>query len=342
MNQKIWVLSILSIILIFICNSYSLGESASPKGKAKKEFLRVKSVEILRARFGSAPDNLGVSTPSEGNPEGPMSFTLGKDGEIYILDQINSRIQVFKDGKRIRTIPIDDKDPLDFKDIDLISENKIALLKRFYVTGREKTALYIIEANGKILNTISLEGNLIPDSGSVTEILIIKEGKFSGIWVQLDGRMVRVASLEGIATERISVPGKLSLNARRIFNMKKIGEITAVVYRSKEDSLAHWDPECIVYFNMAIVSLLGVWDDQKGRIFLGAFLEDENAKGKRNYANEVVVLSPELREMGRIRLLVQKAPHEVWRSIRVSSEGKIYQMAVDDRGVFIVRYDLVE
>ena len=90
---------------------------------------------------------------------------------------------------------------------------------------------------------------------------------------------------------------------------------------------------------MAIVHLLGVWDDQKSRIFLGAFLENGDEKGKRKYANEVVVLSPELREMGRIKLLVQKVPHEIWRYIRVSPHGHIYQMFVDKQEVVVRKYE---
>ncbi|MGB9698789.1 MAG: hypothetical protein ACPL5I_05330 [Thermodesulfobacteriota bacterium] len=330
------IILILFLFLLFFC---PFSSSPNSKQKAGKYIAKIRTIDVVRVKFGSGPDQIKVTTPSEANPEGPMSFALGTNGEIYILDQLNSRIQVFKDGKRIRTIPIKEKEAIDFKDIDFIQENKIVLLKRFYVAGCEKTSLYVIDATGNILNTIPLEGKLISDSGLVTEILVIRKGKFAGIWVIVDNRSVRIASLDGTASERISVPGKLSLNGRRIFNMKKIGDITAVIYRSQEDSLAHWDPECIVHFDMAIVHLLGVWDDQKSRIFLGAFLENGDEKGKRKYANEVVVLSPELREMGRIKLLVQKVPHEIWRYIRVSPHGHIYQMFVDKQEVVVRKYE---
>ena len=164
---------------------------------------------------------------------------------------------------------------------------------------------------------------------------IVREGKFSGIWVELEQRSVRVASLDGKSIERISVPGKLSLNGRRLFRAEKIGDTTAVIYRSEEDNLSKWEPERTVYFEVEIVHLLGLWDDQNGRTYLGAFLEDQS-----NTFNTIVVLSPEGKELRRLKLFVQKMPHEIYHSVRVSPDGHIFQMALNDRGVFVRRYDL--
>ena len=311
-------------------------ESTNPKQRVGKDRGQVSAVEVVRAQFGSGPDHIGVTTPPEANPEGPMSFALGRDGEIYILDQINSRIQVFKSGKRVRTIPISIKESVEFKDIALTPDSKIVLLGRFYVKGHEKASIYIIDSSGKILNVISLEDrSLVPDSGEVTEMQIVREGKFSGIWVELEQRSVRVASLDGKSIERISVPGKLSLNGRRLFRAEKIGDTTAVIYRSEEDNLSKWEPERTVYFEVEIVHLLGLWDDQNGRTYLGAFLEDQS-----NTFNTIVVLSPEGKELRRLKLFVQKMPHEIYHSVRVSPDGHIFQMALNDPGVFVRRYDL--
>lgn len=54
------------------------------------------AVDVVRARCGSGPEELGITTPQEANPEGPMSFAPGSKGEIYVLAQINLRIQVFR------------------------------------------------------------------------------------------------------------------------------------------------------------------------------------------------------------------------------------------------------
>lgn|GEM_PF-3474328 len=57
---------------------------------------------------------------------------------------------------------------------------------------------------------------------------------------------------------------------------------------------------------MPIVHILGIWEDKEGKIYFGAFLSERNEKGKYKYANEIVVLSQELNELGRFRINVQK------------------------------------
>lgn len=64
----------------------------------RENFIKVKVSEIVRAKFESGPDNIEILTPSEANPEGPMSFALGSGGEIYILgtEEIGSGLQLCK------------------------------------------------------------------------------------------------------------------------------------------------------------------------------------------------------------------------------------------------------
>ncbi len=317
---------------IFICGlSFLNGADSS---NLKKDLIKVEEEEILRAQFGSGSDQIGALTPSEANPEGPMSFALGKDEEIYILDQINSRIQVFKDGKRINSIRL--KKDIRYKDIALTPDNKIILLESSFETGYEKTSIHILDSNGKTINVIRLEdGSLLPNSGEVRGIQIVNEGKFSGIWADLCERSVRVASLKGESVQRWGLPGKLSLNGRRVFYAKRLGDITAVIYLSEKDSLSRWEPEIMVYFENFLDQFLGIWVDQKERIYFGVLLEKD-----KSLIPIMVIFSPEGKELGRLKLFVQKMPHEIWQSIRVSPEGNIFQMGLDEKGVFIRKYTL--
>lgn len=319
---------------IFVC-LFSFLDSAE-SSDIKRDLIKVKEVEIVRVRFGSGADEIGVKTPSEANPEGPMSFALGKDEEIYILDQVNSRIQVFKDGKRMNSIPL--KKEIRFKDIALTPDNKIVLLESFYKEGEERTSIHILDANGKTINVIPLEdGRLIPNSGEVNGIQIVNEGRFSGIWADLWERSVRVASLKGESVERWGVPGKLSLNGRRVFYAKRLGDTTAVIYLSEKDSPSQWKPDIMVHFENLLEGILGIWVDQRERLYLGVLLE----KGE-SLESFMVVFSPEGKELGYLKLFVQEMPHEIWPSIRVSPEGNIFQMALDEKGVFVRKYTITE
>jgi len=322
-NKSVFrVIFIVVIVLLFITTLYS-GE--------KKEGLSVEIFEILRAKIGSGPDEIGAIMPPEANPEGPMSFALSKDGEIYILDQINYRIQVFKDKKRIRTIPVPTKTA--FLDIELLPGNKIAILDNLI-----KKAIYILSSEGEVISVIPLEGRLIHYANEVIEIYCIEEGKFSGIWANMSDRSVKIGSLDGTSiTERISIPGKLSKNGKRVIRAEIIGESTAVIHRSKEENLSQWEPEITVYFNMHVHYIMGPWTDINGNIYIFGAGED---KGK--FINKVVILNPEGKEIGRINLFVQKAPHEIFHPVKVSPEGQIYQMAIIDKTLSVRKYEILK
>jgi len=331
----------IKFLLIFLIFGLSLKTAIiSEKSKGSPLLLQehrlsareIHRIEILRVHTGSGPDEIGVITPDEANPEGPMSFALSKNEDMYILDQINSRIQVYKNNVRVGTIPL----PADtYDDLDLCPDGKIALLDSLY-----QKALFIIDRKGEVLNEIPLKGNLIPDPTEVIEIQMVEEGKFAGIWVRLDNRSVRLASLDGQRLQPIAAPGKFSLDGKRLMKAEKIGEITAVVYRSEENSFARWEPEITVEFSGPIISLLGLWDDRNEKIYLGAFLSGENERGEEIFANEFVVLNPQGKEIDRFRIFVQEEPHEIRRSLRLSPEGYLYQMVVDKDYILILKYEL--
>ncbi len=100
---------------------------------------------------------------------------------------------------------------------------------------------------------------------------------------------------------------------------------------------SQWEPEITIFFNKYTVHLLGIWDDTSGKIYLGAAIEDNN-----KWFNAIVILTPEGKELKRVNLFVQKMPHEIYHSIRVSPDGNIFQIALDKGVVFIRRYEILE
>ena len=331
MNKKRLSHSIIIIcVSIFLLNFIAYAGTSTLK-KEDKKILKVKSLDVLKAKIGSGANEIGAIAPPEAMPEGPMSFTLGKDGEIYVLDQVNYRIQVFKNKKKIKTIPVPTETA--FSDIELLPDDKIVLLDNLI-----KKAVYILNSEGKVISVIPVEGRLIYYAPEVTEIYCIEEGKFSGIWANMNERSVKIGSLDGTSiTERISIPGKLSINGKRVIRAEIIGEATVVIHRSKEESLSQWEPEITINFSMHVYYIMGPWTDRNGNIYTLAYLED---KGK--FFNKVVIFNPEGKEIERVNLFVQKAPHEIFHPVKVSPDGQIYQMAVVDKTVSVRRYEILK
>jgi len=238
---------------------------------------------------------------------------------------------VFKNKKRIRTIPLPTETA--FSDIELLPSYRIVLLDNLI-----KKAIYILNSEGKVISVIPLEGRLIHYAPEVTEIYCIREGKFSGIWANMNDRSIKIGSLDGTSIiERISIPGKLSINGKRVIRAEIIGKATVVIHHSKEESLSQWEPEITVYFNMHLNYIMGPWKDKNGNIYLFGASED---KGK--FINKVLIFNPEGREIGRINPFVQKAPYEIFYPVKVSPDGKIYQMAVVDKIVSVKRYEILK
>src|SRR5215470_15081396 len=60
----------------------------------------------LEARWGRGAGELGHKLGEEA-PEGPMSLAVGKKGDLWVLDQVNSRVQHFDAaGKLAGSIPV--------------------------------------------------------------------------------------------------------------------------------------------------------------------------------------------------------------------------------------------
>jgi len=325
----------LNVFLIYFisCLIVNISVKLSAQQASEKKFINARITEVVRVRTGSGPENIGVINPPEAEAIGPMSLTVSDDGEIYILDQLNSRIQVFRDGKRTGTIKLPVKSE-GLLDIELLPGKKIALLDNFM-----EKSLFIIDNQGKLVNTIILEGQLIAYAPEATEINVVKEGKFTGVWVSVNDRSVKLADTDGKTTMRVSVPGKLTYNSEWLLGAEILGDITAVIRRSEKGSLSRWEPDQTVTFDTGIIHIYGPWNDSKGNIYLAAFLEKSDEPGKSTFENVMVVFSPEMKETGRIKLAVQDAPFEIFHSIKVAQNGQIYQMLAEKNDIVVLKYE---
>ncbi|MGB9763739.1 MAG: hypothetical protein ACPLZD_00070 [Candidatus Saccharicenans sp.] len=295
--------------------------SAAPNIGSIKE---IKVEEILRAKVGSGPDELGVITPVEANPEGPMSFALSSTGEIYVLDQTNSRIQVFKDGHRIKSIQLPNKS---FSDLELLPGGLMALLD-----SEVEKAVLILDAKGSVVNSISLVQKEIKEPGAVVGIYFKEKGSWPGLWGQMDNSSVLLAGSDIKPSSEFTVlPGLISLNGQRLFKIEFESEKQISILRSSEN-LKNWT-QFRINFMLPLGQVYGLWEDYRGNIYLAINLYDQEKE-----ANEVVVLNPEGKELGRVAMFIPTSPNEIYYPVRITPDGSIYQLAIENHDVIIRRY----
>jgi hypothetical protein len=287
-------------------------------------------VEVVRARYGSGPDDLGDIIPEEASPECPQSFALGSKGEIYILDQLNARVQIFKDKKRIETIPIPQELSIGVREIDVTKDGKIVLLD---MDIRHK--VYVLDEKGTVLSELTLAGRNVPSAQGVYGMYCREDGRWDGIWVETEGRSVRIADLAGKPDpQRISVMGEFTSRGTRLLRAEVIGDVTAGIHISDETK-TRWKDFRLVFDMPVSVELVNT--DQTDDIFVVACLVEESKAAV--VANVAVVLNLEGQEKKRINMFVSHRIEHPFRNFRLSPDGKIYQMALDDEGVAVRRYE---
>jgi hypothetical protein len=285
---------------------------------------------IVSAPWGSGPGEIGRTRPSEGAPEGPMSFAMDARGRIHVLDQVNSRIQIFEKGKEPRAVPL----PSDtYQDIEIDSRGNTVVLDRL-VTG---TIAFIDDA-GTISHSVPIVGPGVPEGGGVTALL----ARADGVWVEVEHTTsVRVADASGAPDrERPIVQGRPSADGSARLSASLAGPSGASVGVASVAGTA--DPvQASVAFPMPVVGLHALESDQQGRVYLAANLLREGPAPAFDILEEremVVVLSRAGLEIGRFDIAPPQGPEEQLRPIRVAADGSIYQLVCRERGATVERF----
>ncbi|MBN2362175.1 MAG: hypothetical protein JXR83_22175 [Deltaproteobacteria bacterium] len=282
--------------------------------------------EIFKAPWGNKLGELGRDLPGEGSPQGPMSFVVDASGQAYVLDQVNSRLQIFKPGQPPRAIPLANDG---YQDIALTSRDEVALLDRLVTKSVD-----FVDDRGQVRSSVPLAGEGIEETGSVTAMF----AQDDGIWVEVQhSRLVRVASADGKPDpERPTVIGRFSYDGTLLLTAAVDGDNAAVVItKPVTDPLSPAGTLLArVPFAQRLSHLLALDSDLTGRIFLGAYLiqPKDDGSGEVIAFEQVVVLGRDGRELGRIALPPHTGPEETFRRIAVDSDGTVYQLGLDESG----------
>ncbi len=315
-----------------------LKKNKSP-AKIGKLIEKQKREVVFKTAWGSGPAELGRIIPQEASPEGPMSFVIDSSGNIFVLDQLNKRVQVYDEtGKHIKTIPIP---AVTFSDIAIGESGNLFLLDRYV-----SEMVVLIDDEGEILKKVNLIGKGIMETGSLSEIY----SREDGLWAVIGNLMVRLCDLSGEPYEdRQIAPGRFSQDDKSLLRTKVVGEITATVTRtaltksSIDTYTISGKKTYYIYFDIPMLAIRMVDTDKNGNIYLVVELLEESIDEGPPYSIEnsheiVVVLDSNGNEKKRIYMPVSSGAEDVNRSHRVTPDGTIYQLVIEEEGATMWRY----
>lgn len=287
---------------------------------------------VLRAPIGQGVNALGIATPAEANPEGPMSFALAANGDLVILDQVNARLQIFRDKRSLLRIPLNFAEKVLFSDLALLPDQRFVLLGQSFPAGEQQSALYLIDSHGQLHRKI--------DCPAATQgIRVIAAGRFAGLWCEQGNEMTLLATLAGEPVPPRTLPGILSAKGDWLMRIESRGASGVTLRLTSLESDSSRETLWSLVFAGEILHTSTIGSDAEGRIYLDVLLETSTSGlAKKPLHHFVVVIDAEQGEIGRVPLFVQTAAHEVSRPLRVMPDGRIYQLAVAGREVIVRKY----
>jgi hypothetical protein len=281
---------------------------------------------VVSASWGGGATDLGRDRPDEGSASGPMSFAVDDSGRMWVLDQVNNRIQRYVDGKVEKTLPLDRPNA---QDMAIADDGSVAVLDRF---GGEDVMLY--GPDGSIIGSIPFAGEGLEGPGFVTGVFTDGDD----VYIEREhGPLVKIGNTKGEAAQpQEEIPGRPSRDGK--FYMKAgITEAPAgrtYVAVNDRPSMEH-------RFTREIRFDAGVWaivlldSDMSGTIYFAAELED---------GGEHIVVLTCLDPMtgvvqGSATMPANTTPEETFRDFVVLDEGGVVAAHRTEDGITYETYD---
>jgi hypothetical protein len=286
---------------------------------------------VFFAPWGSGEGRLGRREARESDPAGPMAFVVDASGRAAVLDQVNSRVVVFADGKQVSQIAL----PADtYQDLQLDEAGDLVLMDRL-----ARRSVEVFDSQGRPVSRVALEGGGVPEGGGTTGLFVREDG----LWVEVEHtRMVRVADAQGRPDpERPQVGGRFSADGAWLLSAAREGQNQAVVLGRPADAPAQL-PRLFsrVSFPLPILHLLALESDTAGRVLLAARLarfEERAPFGVLEERIEAVLLGPDGSEVDRVRLPAPRGALDQFRTLHLSPDGVLYHLYYDENGVSLRR-----
>jgi hypothetical protein len=300
-------------------SSGSSGSGGSPGSSA--------AVVVAKATFGSAEGQIGKNVPPEGAPVGPRSFVVDSKSRLFVLDDLNDRIDEFAGGKSTGSVPIPAGRAFD--DIELDGHGGFVLLDAF-----TQPALVFLDSQGNKQGEVPLQGTNIPEPSLITALVRGSDGYY----VELeDAYLVKVADASGAAVDQSVVPGQ-ALDGTTAFDVDFSGTQHLDLYSIQ---LPDGTPTQMstVSFNQDLAERLLFAPSLSGGLLLAVHTVpaqvDPESPPPGTYT--LVVLDKTGAEQKRVTLPAAIGLLDVFRPIRRGDDGNVYVMTTSDSDVQIAK-----
>ena len=302
---------------------------SSPVSSVKAQVTEVPSEAtiVFSSTFGSEEGQVAADFPEEAESSCPNSFVVDeKSGKIYILDQLNDRIQLFKDNTFIKTIPTPNSYYL--SDLALTPDGNLVVLEK------QQGKIYYLKNNGEVTREVEIAGDFIESGGDVEGIY----SREDGIWLSVFGNeeydyQVHITDAAGQPlSKRKKVDGILSPDGNTLlkaiigFHGNSI-KVTASSINGKKKwtktvSCGH---ECL-YVDLAM--------DKNGNTYVALNM----IRGEKQGQQKMVILDPTGKETRKIVLRMQSGSTYPFKCIRVTPSAEIYQFEITEETATIRKY----
>ena len=289
---------------------------------------------VIRALWGKGADQIGLLKEPDCGPQGAMSFTVGKDGSIYILDQINERVQKYDaQGKIVGSTPIGTSlaDTIAVADTGEVYVMDSILTRKIWLAGADRAnsvnswSLPSVTGLAQATDLTVVDGVVWIEGGHTKRYPVISNGK------TLSAESVLMGAVDG---------RKGSADIASVTAVKKgTGRVTLGV---EGKSALEGSIDLDVVSERDILSVETLATDAAGRIYLGLLLYKEGPEPTFDLLGSCFSVAC-IKADGTLIGLVdtpEKTYTENRRRLVVAQDGTIYQMQTDSAGLQVVAYTI--
>jgi len=292
-----------------------------------------KGLDVVSGAWGGAPGEFGRRADPESAPEAPMSLAVGPNGDLFVLDQVNARIQRFDaNGGLVGQL---DTGSDTVQDLAIDADGRVAALDRL---GDSEVVMF--DENGRQVDRIGVEGGPIDDPGAVSGIFTDS----SGTYLERDNtEIVRIADGNGTRDdERPTDPGRRTRDGKYFLSAQILDATAGVALVRVFDSDAQVVWQTRVSFDKQILHLALLDSDRTGYVHVGALtahMQEVDPFDSYDATMNVVRLAQADGSVrGSLALPAPDVADEMFRPLVVTDQGDIVQMLPSENGFRVVRY----